>query len=423
MRVDDLPLPPIPLNDVPMLAHWPVRPVIALETFQPDDLWDDDSLLEWDAAELVWDNVWRDATCDFTGCEIDTGVPDESGLFPASRCVVQLDNADGRWSNINPDGTVSHIGPGSVMQVWAHNDEGDWWLFTGTVSRYDQRADDTVEIEAFDSFSDLAQPIGTFTPGSNGQKPGVRLDAILTAAGEQLLPHRFATGTVTLTAQASDQAPLEEMQTVIQSDGGVLFVDADGTILSFDRLWRQGRTDQVTIPNISDNVCTAEFIVWEPLISTNDEGLADRVILENVALLKATAGAAKGYTVTLSEQQWTLIEEGNVLAALMLTDQSKRRLAVEEFDLYLLDPKQPDIWRAVDWRQLDRLRFVHDYMTASGTVRVDASVLLTSIVHSITPEGWTLSGGTSKALAFEQPVFYDSGELYDETPTPEEYGF
>ena len=426
MRVDDLPLPPIVLDAVPTIAHWPVRPVIAIEGGVAPAVWDD-PLAIWDdpTGDLVWDGDpnatgWTDATCTFTGMEIDTGEPDESGLFPATRCLVQLDNSDGRWSSYTADGTASLFGPGRTLAVWAHNAEGDWWLFCGKVARWDQRADETLEIEAFDNFSDLAQDIGTYTPGINGQKPAVRLAAILATAGEDAMPYDFAPGLVALTAQETDQAPLEEMQTVVLSDGGVLFVDADGKLLYFDRTWRAGRLDQDAIPDISDNVCTAAFIVWEPVISTNDEGLADRVILENVAELRALAGASKGYTLALTGQQWTLQEEGDALAALMLIDNSPRRLQVTEFDVYLLDPHQPEAWRAVDWRQLDKVRFVHDFAVPRGTTRVDVFVLLTSIMHAITPEGWVMSCGTSKTVSYPTPIRYDTAQEYD---TGKVYGF
>ena len=220
-----------------------------------------------------------------------SGGPDEQGNIPAARLVVQLDNRDGRWSTWQADGAPAYTGAGQLVHLWAHNASGDWWLFSGRIARYDQRADDTVELEAFDVASDLAQPVGTYTPGAAGDFPGARLTAIVAAmpTGVVAVPTRFDGGVNRLTAQPTEQAPLEEMQTVAASDGGLVYVDADGTVVSVGRAWRAGRTDQVTVPVVSDNVCTVPVVVWDPVIFELDANLAETVRLENVAGLKATA--------------------------------------------------------------------------------------------------------------------------------------
>lgn len=450
MRVADRPLPPVVLDTVEQIAHWPVRPVIAIAGSLPHGGWDD-GVSRWDVAGTWWDRDpsdtgWLDATCQFYGLTIDHGTPDDSMLVPASQLLLQLDNSDGRWSGMDADGTQSQFGPGTEIQVWGHgasgagggtfgagtfgsgsfgdsSSGGDWWLFAGRVARWDQRADDSVEVEAFDSFSDLAQPFGSYTPGAAGQTPDARLTAILnTISSSTVIPHRFDTGSVALTAQLTDQAPLEEMQTVATSDGGLLMCDSDGTLLYLDRLWRDGRDDQAAIPSVSGNVPTADVVVWDPLISTTDQRLADYVALENVAHLRAVAGVLPGYQYAQTDQQWTTQLEGNALADLYLDERSGRVIRVEEFALYLFDPHQPNLWRAVDWRRLDRLRFVQDRkVSGGGTLRVDIDVLLASIVHEITPDGgWTMTVGTSRGIAFNTPVLYDTGELYD---TGKVYGY
>jgi len=422
VRVDDRPLPKIVYDDVERIADWPVRPVIALYSTTFEDRWDDPTV-RWDEADSLWDDGWRDATCASTGMEIDSGEPDESMLFPSTRCVVQLDNDDGTWSVLNADGT-HRFGPGSPLAVWAHNDDDDWWLFSGTVARYDQRADDTIEFEAFDVFSDLAQSVGTYTPGTNGQKMGVRLPAIVAKSANPTVTTDFAVGIVGLTAQETELAPLEEMQQVVLSDGGILFVDVDGTVRAMDRTWPVGRPDQTHIPVTSSNVCSAEFVVWDAVLSSNDDGLADRVVLENMATpdpLQAVAGAAYGYVFTLSGLQWTGQAEGDALAALYLEQRAPRQLTIEEFSLDLNDPYQPDIWRAVDWRRIDHLRFLHNQKVAGGgTLRIDVTAVIDAVAHQVTPEGWSMFVSTSKVETFDTPTLYDTGHLYD---TGEEYGY
>ena len=359
-------------------------------------------------APLIWDlditHSFSDATCDLQGIDLATGNPDDHFNFDAGALTVQLDNSSGKWSRYNFDGTQSGFGPGFHISLWArYRDTGEqWWMFDGRISRWDDFTN-TVVIEAFDATSDLAQPIGTYTPGINGQQPGARMEAIITAAGRTAQPRRFVTGEVALTAQETDAAPLEEMQAVAASDGEVLFVDADGTLITLARNWRIGRPDQVDVPVASDNVCTVPVVVWDALLSVNDEALAQTVIFENVAKLRAIAPAGQaapaGSVFTETDHQWTTQTEGDTLAAIVYGMHSDPRVNVEEFDLYLYDDRQPDLFRSVEWRLLDVLRFLHDQRAVGGINRLDINTLITTIAHSITPDTWIMSVRTSKAMA------------------------
>jgi hypothetical protein len=423
MRVADRPIPTSITLDPGALADWPVRPVFALEqTLVPPYVWDDGTV--WDAAGKVWDAAtvlpaWSDATCDFTGCEIEYDPPDDRNNFPAGRCVLQLDNRSGRWARYNIDGTPSDFGPGRQLWIWARSTTAQWWLFAGRIARYDERADNTIEIEAFDYFSDLAQPIGTFTPGAAGDLPGARNTAIITAAQATLVRNRFAGGLVHLTAQATDAAPLEEIQTVTASDGGVVFGDADGTVVTTDRLWRVGRTDQTAIPVISTNVCSAPIVLWDPIISTTDSQLAGTAVLENIAKLKATATNANAVGRNIyseADQQWTTQAEGDALAAWIVAQQWQARLQLESADIYLTDPAHPAYVAAVDWRRLDRIRLLHDARTPQGVARVDVDVILVAVTDSITPDTWVRTIGTSRAVAYYGQNYWDQTTLRWDDP-------
>lgn len=425
MRVADRPLPAITL-DPDACAAWPVRPVIALEqlgtsVYTWDDGW------QWDTAELVWDAAtsagpWIDATCDFTGCEIDYGPPDEHGQWPAARCAVTLDNRSGRWAAYNVDGSPTAYGAGTRIYVWVTDRAaGSWWLFAGRVATYDERADDTIELEAFDAFADLAQPIGTYTPGVAAEKPGARLEAIITAALATDVRRRFATGTVNLTRQETDQAPLEEMQTVAGSDGGILYGDADGTVVFADRLWRTGRSDQTVVPVVGTNVCTAPLVVWDPVLATTDQWLAGTVVLENIAGLRATAvrSSTPRYVLSETDQQWTSQAEGDAVAAVLAAQMWQSRLRVDSADIWPLDPRQqPAVLGVVDWRLLDRVRVLHDAATPGGTARVDIETVLIDLHHAFTAETWVMTFGTSRALAYIAPLLWDQSVYTWDDPAP-----
>jgi len=344
-----------------------------------------------------------DATCDFQSIETEFGPSDDHGTFPAATCTISLANPHGDWSQYNSDGSSTNHGPGYPLAVWAHYNDGsgDWWMFYGTITSWNDLGDH-VEIEAVDEFANLAQPIGTYTPGTNGQSPQARITSILAAAGRSALRTVLAAGDVTLTAQATTQAPLEEIQTVVASDGAAFFGDADGTLVSTRRTWRQGRTDQDTFPVISDNVCTATVVTWDAVLSNNDDNVADTVILENVAKLKAQApvGTPGRFLFTETGQQWTTQVEGDSLASFLWAAQQTARINVAEFDLYLNDPKQAALYQAVEWRLFDVVRFLHDFPAADGLQgRLDVNMLVQGINHSIVADGsWIMSVATTKAL-------------------------
>jgi len=423
MRVADRPIPTSITLDPGALADWPVRPVIALEqTALPPYVWEDGTV--WDAAGKVWDApsilpTWTDATCAFTGCQIEYDAPDDKDVFPAARALVQLDNTSGKWARYNVDGTPSDYGAGRLMWIWARSATDQWWLFAGRIARYDERADNTIEIEAFDSFSDLAQPVASYTPGVAGDLPGARLAAIAAAAAVPGLRTRFAAGTVHLTAQATDAAPLEEMETVAASDGGLLYGDADGTVVSTDRLWRVGRSDQTAVPVVSTNVCTAPIVLTDPVLSSADGTLAGVAILENIAKLRATATAGTGpghYVYSATEQQWTNQAEGDTLAAWIVSQQWQPRIALDTADVYLRDPAHPAYIAAVDWRRCDRLRLLHDSRTPQGTVRVDVTALIIALSHEITPDGWVLTVGTGRAFTYTALAYWNQTTLTWDDP-------
>jgi hypothetical protein len=412
MRVADRPLPEIVLDTVPVLDGWPVRPVLAIAGRRDVLEWDDPDL-EWDAPGLEWDEDlvpgFVDATCVWMGLETEAGNPDEHGNMAASSLIAQLDNRTGEWSQYRVDGTPAAYGPGLELLLWATDGTDAWWIFAGTITRWDERADDTIEVEAFDVFSDLAQPIGDYLAGVAGQTMGPRSQAILDVAGRGQIRRRLAVGLNTLTAQITDDAPLEQLEVVAGSDGGRLFPDADGTLVLLARNWRQGRDDQTVIPVISDNVCTAPVVIWDPTLSTNDTGLADTVVLTNIAKLRAQNPATiSGNVLTETDQQWTTQLEGDTLAAELLNAQAAARVALDEFDLYLLDPAHVDVWRAVDWRLFDVLRFLHDSRSPDGVQRIDLGVLVASLAHSITPDGWIMTVSTSRAVSYATGLYWDT---------------
>ena len=397
MRVDDAPFPAIVLDPVPGLDGWPIRPVIAVG----------------DGA-----GGYIDATCSFTGLELTIGPPDDHFDLPAAHLLIALDNRDGRWSTFNPDGTPARYGAGTPVLLWAQTPDGQrFWLFAGVIARNDQAADDTVTLECFDAFSDLAQPVGNITAGAAGDLPGARCTALLAAAGRADLRTRLALGQNTLATIADDTAPVDQLARAVSSDGGVIWVDADGTIRSMDRHWRNGRADQTRQWLITDNICdnpAIDAVIWDPVVSTTDDALADRVVLENTAGLRSAAGSPTGRFVhTETDQLWRDQAAGDGLAADLYADQRTVRMRLDSATLHLFDPNQPGLWRAVDWRLFDRVSFAHRQRVAGGAVAdVAAEVLVAELHHAVTAAGgWQITFGTTRATGTHVALYF-----WDTTP-------
>ena len=420
-RTLDRPLPPIVL-DPDAFTGRPVRPVIAIQGRRTVAEWDDPAL-EWDTDPMLeWDMDtvpgFVDATCDLQGAEWVTGNPDDHWNVDAGQAVIQLDNRNGRWSRFDTSGTQSDYGPGFELAIWSIDTDGQQcWQWRGTITRWDDTTD-TVTIEAFDAFATLAQPIGTYLAGANGQTAALRLAAIMAVAGRSSMPARFAApgaGDVGLTAQATSDAPLEQMQAVASSDAGVLFTDADGAVVYFRRDWRTvGRTDQTEIAVVSDNVCEAPMVIWDAVLSNNDDGLAQSVIFENVAKLRAAAPAGTaptGVVFTETDHQWTTQIEGDTVAALIKGAHNDPRVNVEEFSVHLF--AAGTYYTAARWRLLDTLRYLHDNHATGGTIRLDINVLVSTVAHDITPDDWVMSVRTSKATGWNVPLFWNpAGDPY-----------
>ena len=418
MRTTDQPPPvftPHPLGPGSPLATWPAIPRVIVERLPVYAYtWDDeDPAVVWDAPGDVyrWDDPavgagFTDATCDFVAVELEAGNPDELGLFAAARAVVTLDNRAGDWSIYDESGRLVYFAPGRRLIVGAELAGGWWWLFSGPIDRWDVNADDTVTIEAHDRFAMLAQEVGPFTPGAAGDRPGPRIAAIAAAAADPG-PKRLDPGDVTLTAQLSDRPPLEEMQVVALSDGGILYVDADGTLLYRDRLWPRGRADQPDVPVFSDNVCDGVVPVASAELTTSDDYLATSVTLANVAGTVATAAtddplwAERPYPLTHPDpDQWTTAGQGQGVANHLLNLYGTPAVGLARFELHLTDPRA-DVWAVgVDRRLGDRVRFVHDFVAAGGGVGTfDVTAIVTTITHQIDPENWVVGVGTGPAVA------------------------
>jgi hypothetical protein len=216
------------------------------------------------------------------------------------------------------------------------------------------------------------------------------------------------------------------MQAVAVSDGGVLGVDADGTLIYFDRGWPLGRDDQEALPVFTDNVCPTPAGVagvWDYNPVTDDDRTFNVVQLANVEGLTANArdddavALYRARSLTRSNDQWRTIGEGDALAAHLVTRQARPQVRIESFTLHLQDPQQ-DLWlTGIDLRLGDLLRFVTDQVTVDGPRRLDANYAVGRLRHDITPSAWLVEVGTTRQVGNNPQALWDGpGAIWDDTP-------
>ena len=307
----------------------------------------------------------------------------------------------------------------------------EWWLFSGHVTAWRERADGTVEVEGYDAFDALNQELpAEWNPGVYGDTPAARLTAICTAAG-YTGPTRFDVGDVTLHSFLTTATPLEEMQSVAMSDGGALVVDADGTVIYRNRSWMAGRSDQTVIPELSDNYCAVPITVWDAEMTTDDDVLVNDVTLTNVA--DVTVRAVNQTSIdrvkhrslpSRTDDQWINAVDGADLARWLTVRRGDAYLRLNEFALYLHDARA-DLWPVgVDRRLGDVVTWFHEQATTTGPDLIILDLIVQHIVHEITPESWVTTIATTRPVGNRVPRRYDQTEFaYDDVDDLNIYAF
>ena len=431
MRVDDLPVPTIG-GDRPTTERWPAHLFIGVQRQPVSSYVYDDFTANYDDPEgdFTYDDQQDfpydryDLFCNFHGLTITSGTNDPEGRFEAGHVEMTLDNRDGSLSQYDASGRLVDYFPGRALDIWATIDGEAFWLFSGEITAWRERADDTIEAEAFDAFTRLNQKVPQWNPGNYGDTVDQRLGKIRDAffyTG----PTRFDHGTVTLHSFFTTATPLEEMQAVALSDGGILFTDADGTLTYRDRMWLLGRGDQPEIPIFSDNVCDAPYTVWDSEMLTDDDVIVNVANLTNVAKVSLSARNDNSvlrygeHTLEHTADQWISTADGSDLANFLVSRLGDAYLRLEQFSLHLPAPHQ-DAWRVgIDRRLGDVVTWVHEQAATTGADLLVLNLIVRSINHAITPETWVATFATSRTVGstivqrYDRTTYrYDQGGVY-----------
>jgi hypothetical protein len=393
------------------MGRWPAQLFVAVEKTSANfSRWDDLTSF-WDAAGVTWDATaatsgYVDALCDLQGLELSSGTLDSAGLFTAGELNLTLDNRTGDWSQYDVFGHLVDWLPGRRIQVWADISGTKYWIWNGVITAWRETAQSTIEVQAFDSFTQMNNAIGKWTPngGVNQANPRGRLNKIL---DDQLAwpaaRRNLEIGDVQVLAVETENTPLEELQLTAMSDGGILFMDADGRVTYRDRNWyTTARADQTVIPTMSGNVCDVDVLLWDPVTTTDDLAMINNVTLSNQAVptpLKVTAENTPsrdlyGLLVLPSNRDkdlWLTAPQGQALADYLVAVRSDSYLRLESASIYLHAPG--DYWRAgIDIRIGDVIEFLQDVPASGGTQRLDLFLVVRAVAHEThQPVGWSPS--------------------------------
>jgi len=352
VRVDDRPVPAV-VGEHPE-PRWPADLFVAIDRLPSYAYRWDDYVATWDdpPERFLWDDAFTqvgltDATCDIRGLEIEVGSPDPEGLLDSGHVTLTLANDVGQWSQYDPNGLLRDYAPGQRLEIWAVVDGEAWWLFSGRVTDWRERADNTVEVEAFDWLSEWnRRPTAEWTPGTHDQTPDQRIAAIVALFN---LPNdglRLEATTTGMHNAATTATPLEEMQAVAVSDGGVLGVDADGQTVYRGRSFLAERDDQDVVPVVPDTERNADAVIWDLALTTDDDGIVNTVELTNVAGTVVTADNDWSVTAhgeayySRTGDQWVDSTDGADLATFLAARRANAYVRVDEFTLHLHDPRQ-----------------------------------------------------------------------------------
>lgn len=438
MRTADQTPPTVTVDPHPPPAWMSGRLVVALERLpQSAYVWDDANTdVTWDDAtpQRVWDAPFigagfTDVWCDLTNLVIVHGEPDARDQYAMSACQLELrDPGDGRYRTRTVDGRLVYYAPGRRLAIWWQDPAGvKWWLFSGQLATWRERFDNTVAIEAYAGGS-LGRPPGlSWSTGTNTQTLRPRVTAVLSAAN-YLGAARSDLGDVTLAVpEAADTAALDVIRQAAWSDGGIVYTDADDTLVVRDRRWRDGRPDQTVIPTLTDNVCDlpGSIVVWSPEAADDDLLIAGRVRLENTAdptpLVAVISNAAIDPAIVFTHpgsDLWQTQTDGDALAAHIAGERTGPRLALGAADIHLHD-RRFNYWaRACDLRLGDIVRFEHRDTYTTGEAFYDVTAVVTTVRHLITPDWWTVQLATSPAVDYTAVEMWDVTALSWDDPNP-----
>lgn len=394
-----------------------------MEIRDPADL---DGVSLWD--QEVWDGndpgVWADAAagmvnviCDLRGFILERGRQTVWDDLQAATVQLELDNSSGQYS-VYGSLAWPRIRPGFPVNMFAWRKGVRWPLFAGFVSDYAEGqtpGDNKVVITAVDGFRALADPISVeYNPGVPAEPVYSRINRLLDRAGYSGA-RKVATGNSTMTNYLTSRSVLDEIKVTAMSDGGVVFMDNDGTFMYMgqDRIYGRLRQGQAGIPSFTDDCGGGlPYAAIEPIMGDHEFG--NVVTVANVS--QGTDSPQAAVSVDTQSVQdngrflWSppqlVICNVNYLQPLADFQLSRRSTAFYRINSFECYPAHDDrIWDALLPMRVGDSLFVTRTPPKSATI--NAPMICDGMRMEATPELWKFTVRCSPGDSIATVHFWD----------------
>lgn len=364
---------------------------------------------------ILGDIGWVDVTNDAISVSIrGRGQTDEIGSASPSSCSVVLDNVSGDYDPTNTSspyaGDIDVGVPVWIKAVWSGT---DYPLYRGYVDDISVDAGQgyTVTLNCVDGLETLGRAfIPAIAPAFDADFTGARIARILTAAGWSTSLRSLDTGLAQVQDTTYDGTALQLIQAVVDSELGLIYVDASGRFIFLDRLHVYTATRSTTVQaTLSDAGTDVDMMELTVSLSRNT--------VFNEARITRDGGTEQVADDSPSQVTYGLRTFPGTVGTLLRSDPDALSMASWLVGRFR-DPKvevsavQIDATAQGMWTDLlpltvyDRVRVIRDY----GPVAIDVQLLVQSIDVQISQSAWTYMLSTRNTDAFS-PFVLNTSEL------------
>lgn len=277
----------------------------------------------WDAS--LWDTglwgpdvTWVDVSAYVRSFSTKRSFSTDLRTWSSGTVAVVLNNMDGRFSPDNLAGPyvaagVTGIRPGRPVRITMTYLGVTYPVFRGVVRSWDEASnlvmprlgDAVMTVTGNDEWSSLAKVSGTAVAAAGaGETFAARISRILNAAGNTSSRDLDA-GSITFQDTDLSDAPITELGVVGASEGGHIWVDADGTII--------GRRRYSLVEDYRSVTVQATFGDQPGEIMWDEDGLAvapfDDDMIINRAVYTRVGGTPQIYGDVVSQALYGICED------------------------------------------------------------------------------------------------------------------
>jgi hypothetical protein len=390
----------------------------------------------WD--ESLWDNIdppsnafwastdvgsWVNISDRCRGIKLKRGRSTSWNDIFSANVQIEVDNTDGFFSAFSTTGDVKfRLNTGFYVGAFWRGVE--YPLFIGRLKDYDED-DHPYETGAvftgYDALADLVFEVASeYNAGAAYDRADVRINKIL---DEALIPgvRNIAPGNATMTNYKTQRNFLDEIRVTAMSDGGLFFVDNDGTLIYLNRDRVNGRVrDYGFVPYFSDS-CEDEKLPYAAIqMVWNDHEFGNLITISNVSQGQESPNSVMSYdqasidkygTVAWRPSQLVIcnVEHMQELANWEMLRRREGFYRINRFEVY---PAHDDrIWTAMLQMRIGDPLFVE--RTPPGSLqKVISPCICDGVEIEGTPELW-------KFIVYVSPAVNILGRRYGDY----EYGY